>query len=239
MPASPVRSSLLALALTLVGVGTAAAAPAAECATGVVARLGDGLRYLERVLHLQQKGDPVVGHGVSLSGREAVLRLDLASGAEYAVTLRGGQVLIGGAPVASYAVGGPLDLGWRRYVAGVASLSEPDLLASTRRWTVAGLTGEDAAAQGHRVLRPRREVQSQHGLAAGQGHAVADYGVALLLQMQDALEVAQAVAKARDHAGCALRRRRGRRRAGAHQRERQRQQARANGRRWHRSSEVP
>ncbi len=147
MPASPVRSSVLALALTMVGVGAAAATPAADRSTGVVARLGDGLRYLERVLHLQQKADPVVGHGVSLSGREATLQLDLASGGEYTVTLRGGQILIAGAPAGTYTVGGPLDLAWRRYLAGVASLAEPDLLASARHWAVAGLTGEEAAGQ--------------------------------------------------------------------------------------------
>ncbi len=147
MPASPVRSSLLALALTVASAGAAAAAPVEAHGLGVTARLTEGLRYLERVLRLQKGGDPVVGHGVSLSGREATLQLDLASGAEYTVTLRGGQVLLAGVAVATYTVGGPLDLAWRRYLAGTASLGERDLLAGARHWSVAGLSAGEAAAQ--------------------------------------------------------------------------------------------
>ncbi len=160
MPASPARSSLLAAVLSVAAVCALSAAPAGGRAEGVTDRLTEGLRYLERILHLQQRGGVVVGHVTSLSGREATLQLDLATGGEYAVTLRDGAVLVGGSRVATYTVGGPLDLAWRRFLAGAASLPEQDLLASARRWTVSGLSASEAAAQ-------RRIVTALDALSAG------------------------------------------------------------------------
>jgi hypothetical protein len=146
---SPARSSLLALALSLATAGTAAASPGAGGAAtdGVTRRLTEGLRLLERVLHLQQPGTQVVGHGISLSPREAALQLDLVSGAEYAIALRDGEVVLNGQRIAGYAVGGRLDLAWRRFLASAASAGERELLAQARHWEVGGLGGEELAAQ--------------------------------------------------------------------------------------------
>jgi hypothetical protein len=149
---SPARSSLLVLALSLATAGAAAATPGpgGAASDGVTRRLTEGLRLLERMLHLQQPGTQVVGHGISLSPHEAALQLDLASGAEYAIALRDGEVVLNGQRIAGYAVGGRLDLAWRRFLASAASTGERDLLAQARHWEVRGLGGEELAAQ-HRI----------------------------------------------------------------------------------------
>ena len=76
---SPVRSSLLAMALALGTAGTVVAAPGVAKPGDAASRLAEGLRFMVRVLHLQQHGDQVVSHAISIGSREATLELDLAA----------------------------------------------------------------------------------------------------------------------------------------------------------------
>jgi hypothetical protein len=157
---SHARASLVVLALSLVTASAATAAPTSSTLGDAAARVVEGFRRLERLLHIQQAEEQkVVGHGVGLSARAASLQIDLASGGERTVLLRDGAVLIDGKAAGSYVVGGPLDQAWRRLLTEAASVGEKRMLATVRRWSVAGLSGEDLAA------RDRIE-EALHGLSA-------------------------------------------------------------------------
>jgi len=144
---SPARSSLLALALAFGTAGSAAATPAARLAGDAASRLAEGLRFLERVLHIQQHPNQVLSHTISIGAREAMLELDLASGASRVVDLRDGSVYLDGRAVASYGAGGPLERSWRRLLSDAGSLDTPQLLARVRSWSVDGLSDADRAAK--------------------------------------------------------------------------------------------
>ena len=144
---SPARSSALALALALGTAGSAAAFPRVHPAGDAASRLSEGLRFLERVLHIQQHPNQVLSHTISIGGREAMLELDLASGANRVVSLRDGSLYLDGRAAASYTIGGPLDRSWRRLLAEGSSLETPQLLADVRAWKVDGLSGPDRAAK--------------------------------------------------------------------------------------------
>jgi hypothetical protein len=147
MSASSTRSSLLALGLALAVVGSAAAAPATGSPGDAASRLAEGLRFLKRILHVQQKGQEVVSHAISVSSREASLQLDLASGRTRVVALKDGDVLLDGQRVGRYEVGGPLERGWRRLMADGASFDTRELVVAARAWDVPGLSGDELAAK--------------------------------------------------------------------------------------------
>jgi len=144
---SPARSSLLTLALALGTAGAAAAAPWIGRPGDAASRLADGVRFLERVLHLQQQGGQVVSHAISIGAREATLELDLAAGGSRIVVLKSGALYLDDKPVGRYTVGGPLERSWRRLLADAGSLDTPQLLAAVRTWKAGGLTGDDLAAK--------------------------------------------------------------------------------------------
>jgi hypothetical protein len=146
---TPARASLLAVSLALAAAGTAVAAPAAGSHGDGASRLAEqGLRFLQRVLQVQQRTEEVVSHAISVSSREASLQLDLASGRARTVALKGGEVLIDGQRVGRYEVGGPLDHGWRSLLADGASLETRELVVAARAWDVPGLAGDESAARG-------------------------------------------------------------------------------------------
>ena len=144
---SPARSSLLALALAFGAAGQAAAAPHIRISTDAASRLAEGLRFIERVLHLQQHPAQVLSHAISIGSREATLQLDLASGGSRVVTLKAGQLFVDDQAVLPYTAGGPLERSWRRLLADAGSLDTPQLLAAVRSWRVDGLSGADVAAR--------------------------------------------------------------------------------------------
>ena len=67
---SSARSSLLALALSLGTAGAAVAVPGIDKPGDAASRLAEGVRFLERVLHLQRHGTPVVSHAISIGSHE-------------------------------------------------------------------------------------------------------------------------------------------------------------------------
>jgi hypothetical protein len=147
MSASPARSSLLALGLALCATGAASAAPSDGNRGQRSSLAEEGLRLVQRVLHVQLKQDEVLSYTISVGPREALLELDLASGRSRTVTLRGGQILVDGQISGSYVTGGPLDRAWRQLLAGSASLDTRAVLAAIRGWNVPGLAGDELAAK--------------------------------------------------------------------------------------------
>ena len=144
---SPVRSSLLAMALALGTAGTVVAAPGVAKPGDAASRLAEGLRFMVRVLHLQQHGDQVVSHAISIGSREATLELDLAAGGSRVVILKSGGLYLDDKLVGRYTVGGPLERSWRRLLADAGALDTPQLLAAVRAWKEGGLSGDDLAAE--------------------------------------------------------------------------------------------
>ena len=147
MSASPARSSLLALGLTLWAAG-AASATSADGARGQRSSLAaEGLRFVERVLHAQLKQDEVLSYTISVGPREALLELDLASGRSRTVAFRSGEILVDGQVSGGYVAGGRLDRAWRQLLAGSASLDVRSVLAAIRGWDVPGLSSDELAAK--------------------------------------------------------------------------------------------
>jgi hypothetical protein len=144
---SPARSSLLALALALGTAGSAAAGPRIRIPDDAASRLAEGIRFLERVLHIQQHPAQILSHAISIGSREATLELDLASGGSRVITLKAGQLFVDDQAVLPYTAGGPLERSWRRLLADAGSLDTPQLLAAVRSWKVDGLSGNDLAAR--------------------------------------------------------------------------------------------
>ncbi len=144
---SPTRSSLLALALALGAAGSAAAVPRTGASGDAASRLAEGLRFLERVLHIRQHGDQVLSHTISIGSHEAMLELDLASGGSRLVNLKAGELYLDNQVVGQYAVGGLLERSWRRLLADAGSLDTPQLLATVRAWKVDRLSGNDLASK--------------------------------------------------------------------------------------------
>ena len=148
------RSSLLVLALAAGSAGAATAAPVIE--GDAAARLAEGLRFIERVLHIGQHGGQVASYTISIGSHEAVLELDLADGHTRTVALRSGHLYLDDQDAGGYAVGGALERSWRRLLADAGSLDTPKMLEAVHQWRVEGLTGLDLAAW-HRidgVVRP-------------------------------------------------------------------------------------
>ena len=144
---SPARSSLLAVALALGTAGAAVAAPARWKPGDAASRLAEGVRFLERVLHLQHHGGQVVSHAISIGSHEAMLELDLAAGGSRVLALRSGGLYVDTKLVGPYTVGGPLERSWRRLLADAGSLDTPQLLAAVRSWRAGALAGDDVAAK--------------------------------------------------------------------------------------------
>jgi hypothetical protein len=144
---SPTRSSFLALALALGAAGSAAALPRVRTSSDAASRLAEGLRFLERVLHIQRHGTQVLSHTISVGAHEATLELDLASGGSRLVNLKAGELFLDDQAVGRYTVGGPLERSWRRLLADAGSLDTPQLLAAVRTWKVDGLSGNDLATK--------------------------------------------------------------------------------------------
>jgi hypothetical protein len=144
---SPARFSLLALALALGTAAPAAAGPRIRMPGDAASRLAEGLRFLERVLHIQQRGGQVLSHAISIGSREATLELDLASGGARVVTLKAGALYLDDQAVAHYPIGGALERSWRRLLADAGSLDTRQLLAAVRAWKVDQLSGSELAAK--------------------------------------------------------------------------------------------
>jgi len=142
---SRLRASLLLL-------GLFACAPTAEAKATTVIDVRDaralvkgGFHFVRRALGLE-RDTAVVSHAVSLSPREAALELELADGTTRLVALRAGEVRVDGAVIGRYRSGGALDRAWRRLLSDAATAETPAILASVRRFRVAGLAGEEADA---------------------------------------------------------------------------------------------
>ncbi len=144
---SPTRSSVLALALALAPASVASAGPADITLGEAAARVAEGIRRLESLFHRQQHGNQVVSVTISMGSRDAMLELDLTSGASRVVNLRAGEIYLDGRAVGPYTVGGPLEHSWRRLLADAGSLDTPQLLAAVRTWKVDGLSGNDLAGK--------------------------------------------------------------------------------------------
>jgi hypothetical protein len=108
--------------------------------------LSDGVHLVLRALGLD-RDTAVVSHAVSLSPREAAVEFEIADGTTRVVSLRSGELLVNGAVVARYHPGGTLDREWRRLLADAAAKDTRGVLASLRSFKVAGLSGDDLAAE--------------------------------------------------------------------------------------------
>jgi hypothetical protein len=145
---SRVRSSLL-LAVLL---AACAAPPAAQArdfdrpTDDAKSLLSDGVHFVRRALGLE-RDTAVVSHAVSLSPREAAVEFEIADGTTRVVSLRSGELLVNGTAVAHYHPGGTLDRAWRRLLADAAAKDTRGVLAGLRAFKVAGLTGDDLAAE--------------------------------------------------------------------------------------------
>ena len=147
------RSSLLALALAA---GTAGAAAAAPCAdeNDAGSKLAEGLRFIERVLHIGQHGAQVASYTISIGSHEAVLELDLTDGATRSVALRSGRLVIDGQDAGTYTVGGAFERSWRLLLADAGSLATPRLLAAVQQWKVEAGPDESAWRRIEGIVRP-------------------------------------------------------------------------------------
>jgi len=162
---SVARCSALALALAVGASGNAAAGPRHATANDAASRLAEGLRFLERVLHIQQHGGQVASFTISIGAREASLELDLAGGGTRVVVLKAGGLFIDNQLVGPYAVAGGLEHSWRRLLADAGSLDTPQLLAALRAWRVDGLSGDDLAAK-RRIDEALSPLSAQPAVAA-------------------------------------------------------------------------
>ena len=145
---SVARCSALVLALAA---GPAAAATATTLrdhgSRDAAARIAEGLRFIERVLHIQQHGAQVSSFTISIGSREASLELDLAGGGTRVVVLKAGGLFVDNQIAGRYAVGGVLEHSWRRLLADAGAFDTPQLVAALKAWKVDGLTGEDLAVK--------------------------------------------------------------------------------------------
>ena len=145
---SVARSGALALALAA---GTAGAATAATLgdhgSRDAAARIAEGLRFIERVLHIQQHGAQVASFTISIGSREASLELDLAGGGTRVVVLKAGGLFVDNQIAGRYAVGGALERSWRRLLADAGAFDTPQLVAALKSWKVDGLGGQDLAVK--------------------------------------------------------------------------------------------
>jgi len=145
---SVARSSLLALALAAGTTGTAASATLADHGSRDAAeRIAEGLRFIERVLHLQQHGAQVASFTISIGSREASLELDLTAGGSRVIVLKSGGFFVDNQNAGRYAAGGALERSWRRLLADAGSYDTPQLVSALKAWNVDGLSGEDLAVK--------------------------------------------------------------------------------------------
>jgi len=145
---SRARSSLLVAALL-----AACAAPRdaeardfGRTADDAKSLLSEGVHLVRRALGLE-RDTAVVSHAVSLSPREAAVEFELADGTTRVVSLRSGELLVNGTAVAHYRPGGTLDRAWRQLLANAAAKDTRGVLAGLRAFKVAGLSGDDLAAE--------------------------------------------------------------------------------------------
>lgn len=156
----------MAALLAACAVPSAAEAPGiGRTADDAKSLLSDGMHLVRRALGLD-RDTAVVSHAVSLSPREAAVEFDLADGTTRVVSLRSGELLVNGAAVGRYHPGGTLDRAWRRLLAEAAAKDTRGVLASLRAFTVAGLSGEDAAA-GQRLASAFRNLAAEAPASAG------------------------------------------------------------------------
>jgi hypothetical protein len=145
---SRARSSLL-LAALLIACAPARDAQAKETghrAADAKALLADGVHLVRRALGLD-RDTAVVSHAVSLSPREAAVEFDLADGTTRVVSLRSGELLVDGRAVGRYRAGGPLERAWRQLLAEAGAKDTHGVLGGLRAFRVAGLSGDDLAAE--------------------------------------------------------------------------------------------
>ena len=143
---SVARSSLLALALAAGTTGTAASTTLADHGSrDAAARIAEGLRFIERVLHIQQHAAQVASFTISIGSREASLELDLTGGGTRVVVLKAGSLFVDNQIAGQYTAGGPLERSWRRLLADAGSYDTPQLVSALKGWKVDGLSGEDLA----------------------------------------------------------------------------------------------
>ncbi|HTT68479.1 MAG TPA: hypothetical protein VMF70_10655 [Gemmatimonadales bacterium] len=145
---SVARCSVLAAALAAASAGGATATTLGDHGSrDAAARIAEGLRFIERVLHIQQHGTQVSSFTISIGSREASLELDLASGGTRVVVLKAGGLYIDNQIAGQYTVGGALEHSWRRLLADAGSFDTPQLVARLKGWSVDGLTGGDLAVK--------------------------------------------------------------------------------------------
>ena len=143
---SRARSSLLLAAALAACAAPAQARDIGHAADEARSFLSDGVHFVRHALGLD-RDTAVVSHAVSLSPREAAVEFELADGTTRVVSLRSGELLVNGAAVARYRQGGALDRAWRQALAGAAAKDTRGVLAGLRAFKVAGLSGDELAAE--------------------------------------------------------------------------------------------
>ena len=108
--------------------------------------IADGLHFVRHALGLD-RDTAVVSHAISLSPREAAVEFDLADGTTRTVALRSGQVLVNGQVAGRYTPGGVLERAWRQVLAEAGPKDTKGVLGSLRAFRVAGLSGDERAAE--------------------------------------------------------------------------------------------
>ncbi len=89
----------------------------------------------------------VVFHQVSVSSREATLRLEFNDGPELVISLQEGELRVGDRSVGQIEPGGALDASWRALLAEAIALDNGAVSRLLASWTAPeGLSGESAAA---------------------------------------------------------------------------------------------
>jgi hypothetical protein len=134
-----------------------------------------------------QAVDEIVQTSVALSGEEAALSLELASGRSLRMRLGDGRVLIDGSDVGGYAPGGALESAWRDLL---RDASRGDLGTGWSEFAALGFAGVDARA----ALALRNELAPL--LAGISADAAAEARAAAAAAMHEVAEAREAAAAA-------------------------------------------
>ena len=123
----------------------------------------DGVHFVRHALGLD-RDTAVVSHAISLSPREAAVEFDLADGTTRSVALRSGQVLVDGRAVGRYTPGGTFERAWRQLLAEAGPKDTKAVLSGLRAFRVAGLSGDERAAE-ERLTQTFRNLTAPSPLA--------------------------------------------------------------------------
>ncbi|MDT8436849.1 MAG: hypothetical protein RRA92_08850 [Gemmatimonadota bacterium] len=126
--------------------GTRAIGRTARRLAAVAAAAGAGL-LLTLAAVAQERDEGVRETVVTLSSREATLRVELAAGTTRTVSLTGGRILVDGTPAGSYEPGAAVERAWRELLRDPRTLESATTLSALRDWVPpAGPDGEALGA---------------------------------------------------------------------------------------------